>query len=583
MLIALASSFETDLRFSISNVIRANHGIVFSPLPRKVLVGASDYNLVFSIVKPSMVRYPHCSDPQNTDRIKGFCSALEANELLRYEALVSSINEAAEGISLILGSKIKLESPGPDKRAIFSFVGQLAQSLFGVSTDKSVKELADVIKIVQEDVTNQGETIDHTLELLHSMLNASAASIADIQEGVELNFDMISSMAKYQNATKAVIVRNAKSIEVLGQQVNDLAKFIDHVLNRKLSLFDRLQQYAILSENFLHGITALNRGLLSPHLVPPPILKSALDKVDKSITRKYPLHRMVHNDLAQYYLGNHVVQFAHLDNHIIIHVNVPFALEASIFDLYGVSSFEVPLKPHETNSTGYTTLPELADYIAISPDKVRYIEYSAAQFALCKGKLAVCPTVPVIRRRPHNTCTSGIFFENSSEFVKDCKPKVFPHREISDRIISRDPHNFLVTTSASHYRMSCRNMGLSLYPCTSYMSIKVPCGCTLYVGSLHVTPSVTDCSDNNAEVELSYPINYAIYLSFEYSPKEYPSVKISNTPIQLDVPDISAYVKNFSDINDHMAHSGLELNTVAQAVQQTRTTYQQQRQQFTKF
>jgi hypothetical protein len=208
------------------------------------------------------------------------------------------------------------------------------------------------------------------------------------------------------------------------------------------------------------------------------------------------------------------------------------------------------------------------------------MEYTAAHLAQCEGNLAVCHTVPVIRRRPHNTCTSGIFFENSSDFMKQCKPKVFPHREIPDRIVSRDPHNFLVTTSASHYRMSCRNMGLSLYPCTSYMSIKVPCGCTMYVGPLHVTPSVTDCSDNSAEVELSYPINYAIYLSFEYSPREYPSVKISHKPIQLDVPDVSAYVRNFSDISDHMAHNGLELNTVTQAVQQTRTTYQRQRQDF---
>jgi hypothetical protein len=269
MLITIASSFESDLRFSISNVVRANHGIVFSPLPRKVLVGASDYDLVFSIVKPKMVKYPHCSDPENTDRIKGFCNALEANELPRYEALVSSINEAAEGISLILGSKIKLESPGPNKRAILPFIGSLAQSLFGVGTEKSVKELANVIKIVQDDVTNQGETLDSTLELLHSALNASAASILDIQKGVELNFDMISTMGKYQNATKALIVRNEKSIEVIGEHVNDLAKFINHVMNRKLSLFDRLQQYAILSENFLHGITALHQGLLSPHLVPP--------------------------------------------------------------------------------------------------------------------------------------------------------------------------------------------------------------------------------------------------------------------------------------------------------------------------
>ena len=90
---------------------------------------------------------------------------------------------------------------------------------------------------------------------------------------------------------------------------------------------------------------------------------------------------------------------------------------------------------------------------------------------------------------------------------------------------------------------------------------------------MSVTPSLTGCESTISQVKITHPINYALFLSFEFQPQQFHSLKLSSQSVTLDIPDLTSYISNFTDVSDQMAEDGLELKLVAEAVLEARTTY----------
>jgi len=305
------------------------------------------------------------------------------------------------------------------------------------------------------------------------------------------------------------------NLKQVSSQVLEVENYVESVLSRKLTIFDRLQQVAIMTGNFLQALTDLFSGHLSYHFVPPSVLKKNLEVVQTIISKKYPGHQIVHTDLSYYYNGHHLAHYAYTETHIIIHVQVPFALESSLFNLYSVQSFAVPIDPSNPMTMGYTIIPNLNQYIATSSDGMRYTELTSNQFSLCgENKIVSCPIVHVLRRRPDLTCAASIFYHDTQSFMSLCEPKLFPNKPIPNYIHLLGVNSFLITTNMSEYELSCAGQSLRKEKCLAYSLVQVPCTCSLYIGTMSVTPSLTGCDQSSMSVKISHPVNYALFLSF---------------------------------------------------------------------
>jgi len=156
--------------------------------------------------------------------------------------------------------------------------------------------------------------------------------------------------------------------------------------------------------------------------------------------------------------------------------------------------------------------------------------------------------------------------------MSNCAPIVYPDAPIPTTVHSIGSNTFLVTTNRSEYEFSCQGQFLEKQMGRAYAILTVPCACTLYLGDLTVTPPLTDCLPGET-FSVSHPINYALFLSFDFDPSQYQALKLSNSSVVMDIPDINSYVKNFTDISDSMVKDGLRLDMVSDAILDARLTY----------
>jgi len=416
----VSKAFETDLQFSADREIRPNHGVIFQPLNKKLLVTSSVYDLIFAIQRPKWARYKSC-DKEATGDLLTFCQTLSPDERSQYEYLAQSINEAVDGVNMILNSPVISDNNATRyaREPALGFIGRLSRNLFGTATTNDLSIVAAkmnqaIARINRQDTANQDQ-----FQLLQSAINASSTAIDNLQRGMVLNFRMITSISEWQNETYYIFRNQSLDIQKIAGSVLDLQNYVEGVLARKLSMFDKLQQVAILSENFLKALSQLTSGYLSPHLVPPRILKENIKMVQRALNKIYRGHRLVHTDLSYYYNGHHLTSYTYTERYLFLYVQVPFALESSLFDVYSVHSFPIPLKPGDPAAFGYTKVDELTDYIAVSNDRDRYVEMDRAEMSLCdQTRIMNCPKVQVIRRRPALNCTSSIFFQDHDSFME---------------------------------------------------------------------------------------------------------------------------------------------------------------------
>ena len=562
-------AFEQDVNLLIDREIRPNHGVVFQPLHKKLLVSSSVYDLILTIQRPKFTELDNC-DSTPPPSINWFCKVLTPTELEQFNTLVDTIDKTLATIDTILHSPFYKQNDTRSPRAMLGFVGKLSSNIFGVATHGDVRKIANVLNQAVDAINNQDAANDEQFQLLQLSLNTVSQSIRDTQSGVILNSIMLTNLTKSLNNTAHSL---ARTTELLLYHISTLEKYVSDVVAKKMVVFDRLQQTIILLGNFLEAITDLMRGSLSYHLVPPKMLKEKLDHIQDTLDVKYPGHMLVHTDLTYYYNGHHLAHYTYTDSHILIHLQVPFALENSLYNLYTVKTFPVPINTSDPLSKGYTTIPNLQAYFATSTDGYKYTELDNVEFSLCHGtQLISCPMVHIIRRRPTYTCTASIFYHDIPSFMNNCAPIVYPNAPIPTTVHSVGTNTFLVTTNRSEYEFSCQGQFLEKQIGRAYAILTVPCACTLYLGDLSVTPSLTDCLPGET-FSVSHPINYALFLSFDFDPSQYQTLKLSNSSVVMDIPDINSYVKNFTDISDSMVKDGLRLDMVSDAILDARLTY----------
>ena len=315
-------------------------------------------------------------------------------------------------------------------------------------------------------------------------------------------------------------------------------------------------------------------GTLSPGLITPSDLESAIRHVKLYLLTQRPGFRLVHEDLSVYYTDHLTSYFCTADS-LFMHLKVPIAETNTLYEIYQASVFPVPIQTANPSSVGYTAVTNVSPYFAVDVSRNSYIELTQSDYASCQGDaLVTCPFALPHRLRPAYSCTAVLFFHQDRLFTDKCHTSVYPHDPIPTHITESAPSTFYITSpESSVYKTVCPGHSLQAFPACAFCSVTIPCGCTLHVDKLSLTPPIIDCDPNIESLSVLHTINYAVVLHFGFPAHSYHSFSLSNVSVKLDIPDMSAYVKRFTDLSKQEKSSALDLKKLSAAIQAKSTKY----------
>ena len=571
---ALISHFHTSAGQGEADLVRPNHGVLLKLHGKRLIAGQSHLDLVFTVPRPRIIQemIPPClSDPRSTDN-HPWCNLFKDEKPLLLQ-LLGNIQATQQGIATLLHSPINLDNAGRNARAPLEFVSSISKSLFGIARQKDVDKVKNTVNAIIRHVDAKGKFVDTEFGLIHKAINTTAETIKTIQDEIIGSQALIVQLHKAMESIGKQSIKQARTIEQAVSIIKQIGTYVADVVERKAFVLARLETTAISLNSFLSGVSSLMQGYLSPAILPPFDLQTTLDRAAKHIPLKYPGFTLLHQDLA-FYFNHHLASFMYTDEQLIIHVMAPFSKEEAIFDIYRVFSYPIPIHPAETESLGYTQVKDLPEYIAVNAARNTYVELSQAQMSTCTDTdLISCPFDHVFVTRPYFTCAAVILFNQDDQFEDTCNTAVVTHSPVPNNIIPLTQGSYLITTHTSMYKIACPGFSIQSFPARAYAQVSVPCGCSLHVAEMMVTPPVSDCDKNLTSFETLHPINYPVFLSFGFKPHQFSSLNISETPVKLDVPNITEYVTKFKDLSRKAKQGTLDLETVSEAIRSDRESY----------
>ena len=214
------AAFEDDLDFSFSKEIRPNHGVIFQPLSKKLLVSSSSYNLIITIDRPKL--FTHYTCPTGTeDDMSKFCQTLRDEEIGQFNGMISSINEIQDGIGSILHSPLNTNNTR-QSRALLGFIGKISRTLFGTATTEDLAKVAAIVENALSRLNQQNAANSDEFHLLHATTNVSAKAFADLQKGVLENFHMIANLIRSTSYSNTMLKGRGPGPKALGLYIKSV-------------------------------------------------------------------------------------------------------------------------------------------------------------------------------------------------------------------------------------------------------------------------------------------------------------------------------------------------------------------------
>ena len=462
----------------------------------------SIYDMVFSVERPKPLDHdlPKCASTRRSlladgrPDLQDWCSVFDKSEMEIVSTLLTHIFEGQQSINSLLHTPL-----GSDERSqrtpVLGFVGDVSRSLFGTATVGDVQRVTAILNNVVDRVNEQDDATSAELRLLHVAVNRTGVALDTLKDATTLNSRQIISITNSLRESYKSINKSQFAIQALTRAINRLTDYVTKVADRRTNIYARLLSQAIFINSFVEALIDLPNGIVSPQLVPPRVLRNSLEAISKAISKSYPGYQLVHTD-PNFYYTSRLATTVYTDNHLLVHVKVPFSRESSLYSLYQTTAFPIPIQTNDPSSVGYTVADPISPYIAISPDKNSYFELSNSEFSLCTGEqLLICQYDHVLVHRPQYSCTAAIFFHQDEIFTQVCSPKLFPNSDIPDNILPIGQGKYLVTSTTNNYRMTCTDQTIHSLPSLAYAQVSVPCGCTLTVNHLTVAPPVSSCNE----------------------------------------------------------------------------------------
>ena len=322
------------------------------------------------------------------------------------------------------------------------------------------------------------------------------------------------------------------------------------------------------ADQLLVGVQRLMEHKLPIELIPLHTLKQALNEVSSQLKKSYPSY-FVSPVNIEYYYSTMPISYGRVHDSIYISVNIPITSNPSLFNIYQVLTFPVPVN----QSTSHTTqIQNMSPYIAIHENQCAYFELREVQFSHCLGnKMRHCPfLLPQTHVNTH-TCTSAVFFKLKEQIKALCDFSYMRHNIQSD-IFEIAPGKLLITKINKIYT-SCKDEITNSLGC-KFCIITLPCHCSLKLDHRSIPSRITNCR-NAGKLTVSYPVNLAVlHHFFDDELSHINPDTLFKTPVEYKIPSFNIYEHNLHKLIASDEKVKLNLKKMSDAAKRNEKIYQ---------
>ena len=518
-----------------SVIQRLNYGVVFTQ-ETTVHIAAEEWLHTFQLPVPRRINVPRlgtCHKDNNTCLLIGQLSA-QINSLRTETALL--LNNTIETVHRFISQATIQKSRSA--RSLLPFIGQFSKTLFGTATLDDINTLAKHINALTRKNNELGIALTQHGAHFSSFINSANKRMDNLMKGIQDNEMAI----KY---VQTQIQTVASNIQTTFTHMNDLLiTQLEHSnhLNHEL-------------EEFKLGIIDLVKGKLSPLLLKPETLKSALHDVQKLLDKSYPGFGLAYRDIQDVYSAGNFL-FARNNSNIYITIKLPLTYRPKPLVLHKLTAIPVPI--NETASHA-TTLLNLPTYFLISDDNEYYASLSEIDISKCYGKRQLyCPFNLALRPATSHSCELGLFLNNKQMVHSFCNFR-FLENSIQPKIVELNPTTILVYR-ISLLSLECGQTQKMVTGC-DFCLMQIPCICSVTTTQFYLKPRLTACQNETRNITKLHPINLALLQEFfDSSVTEHIYADTTfQKPINVSTPAFKIYDHEINQVlaDDTKAHLNL--------------------------
>ena len=253
------------------------------------------------------------------------------------------------------------------------------------------------------------------------------------------------------------------------------------------------------------GIIDLVKGKLSPMILPPELLQTTINDIQKLLNSKYPEFYVAHTQVDQIYKSDKFL-YARQNNSLFITIKLPISAHKHNLKLYDIMSFPVPIN---STSTQATQLLDLPNHFVISADQQFYTMLTNTELNKCSGDSSThCffnkASIPITTE----SCILALF-TNSKEKVHALCDFRFLHDAIKPSIHELGVSSVVVYRSPI-LSMECAKQHKMVKGC-DYCIFALPCRCSLITEKFFFPPRLTSCHTQTNNITKLHPsqLNHA--------------------------------------------------------------------------
>jgi hypothetical protein len=481
-----------------------------------------------------------------------FCKQIEdwLKELKKKEEeSLAQITRDMNTIKGLIPGKISLRS----KRALFSGLGQIASSLFGLASADDVAAVAQHLKKYQElgaATANQVKTL-----------------------GAQIGSFMNASDARISNAITAITDIHS-SLEVLTQKVDDNENTSQEMSGLLLVLIKDavmyLKSYSVIqarSVAWTLGVQDLLRGFLPANIISPDQVQAMLDEVKRALSVEHSGYAIAHNSASYYYQVQDIL-FTQSDDSMYITVKIPVTSNAAFLDIFSIVALPLPL--NGTTRYNSTLIEDLPAYFGITRDAQYYCEFDYKVYASCTGaNVKLCPAMLSVRERDVVSCASALYFDMPQRVHDHCEIR-YQNGPLFEGALAVGNNYYLVSGSEQEsWSLTCDNASPQEIPACLFCVVRLKCNCGLTTDKWKIFAKISQCAtDNEDKITVLHTANLPVLHSF-YAPAELAKIR-GNTgfhkPFSAQIPDLKLGSKNWTNVMQRDRKYSLDFKKIAKSV-----------------
>ena len=484
-----------------SVITRLNYGVIFRPQqPVRIVTDEWTHVFITRLPEPRNERQDALGPSEfNCTEIHDLSAAscksfmpLFNTLLTLHKTSVRRVNTVINHIySILPENKINRQT-----RGLFDIGGQILHSLFGVATNKQVDAIHATARRVITDNANafhswqkHAETMSSFMSVANQRLDNLANVVRDHQKLVQTVYQSMSRLD-----TDIVILRT-----VMLSAINNLTNFI--------TVLNELDDVRIAIEDLVHG-------QLSPILLPPEILESALIDIHRMVTHQSsPYISIVLERVAARYYRMHNFVAARQGTNLLIAINFPLSADHLDLMLYQLQSFPVPV-PGDHNVahvTEITDLPYGVAFKSFEPDYEYLIFHSKPELTDNYFYFTHRPSEPLRLFSTHHTCISAILQNDRKLISQLCHFHLRPE-SLTPSILPLSPSSIFVTNISS-LNFICHRQRTTAPGCLQ-CQMSIPCHCSIHTSLGFLPTRLSGCTPSGNNITVYHTVNLAVLQSF---------------------------------------------------------------------